>query len=313
MVATRSIDGHDALTLGAADGLEATFVPGAGMIGCSLRDRDAEVLGQRHGLASYLAEGSTMGIPLLYPWANRLSRDRFALGDREIDLGARVLRLKRDAGGLAMHGLLTAAPRWIVDEHRSTQAGGVIVARFEFGADEALLTAFPFPHRLRYEAELAGRTLEIRLTVEPTGDVPVPLAFGFHPYLSLAGADRGEWTLEAPVATRLVLDPRGLPTGEREPVHLDPGPLGERTFDDAFEAPPEGEPFVLSGAGRRVEIGFDEGYPFVQIYAPADDALIAIEPMAAPTDALVSGDSLRFAAPGETFTARFSVSVSEEG
>jgi len=52
--------------------LDAAFARGAGMIGCSLRHRGDELLGQRGGLAKYAAEGSSMGIPLLHPWANRL-------------------------------------------------------------------------------------------------------------------------------------------------------------------------------------------------------------------------------------------------
>ncbi len=314
MIGRRSVGGFEGLILASAHGeLEATFVPGAGMIGCSLRDRGAELLGQRRGLGTYVEQGSTMGIPLLYPWANRLSRDRLALAGGEIDLGSPGLRLKRDANGMAMHGLLTAAAGWRVEEHRATEQGAVLVAEFDFGSEASLAAAFPFPHRLRYEAAIATRTLTIALTVEPTGDVAVPIAFGFHPYFRLPGVERSEWRLEASVERRLRLDPRQLPTGEREPAAVEPGPLGERTFDDAFEAPLGGAPFALTGAGRRIELAFLEGYPYAQIYAPADDALIAIEPMTAPTDALVTGDELRFVSPGDAFSARFSITVVEDG
>jgi galactose mutarotase-like enzyme len=314
MIGRRSADGFEGLLLASAHGdLEATFVPGAGMIGCSLRDRGAELLGQRRGLGRYVGEGSTMGIPLLYPWANRLSRDRFALAGGEVDLGSPGLRLKRDANGMAMHGLLTAAAGWVVQEHRATDQGAVLVAGLDFGSDPSLAAAFPFPHRLRYEAAIAARTLTIALTVEPTGEVAVPIAFGFHPYLRLPGVERSGWRLEAPVERRLRLDTRQLPTGAREPARLEPGPLGERTFDDAFEAPLGGAPFALAGGGRRIELAFLEGYPYAQVYAPAGDALIAIEPMTAPTDALVTGDELRFISPGHAFSARFSVTVDEDG
>jgi galactose mutarotase-like enzyme len=312
MIGRRSVAGFDALTLANTHGdLEATFVPAAGMVGCSLRDNGAELLGQRRGLHGYVEGGSTMGIPLLYPWANRLSRDRLELAGREVDLNGSRLRLKRDANGMAMHGLLTAYPGWEVIEHGSTIAGGILRAELDFGADEALAAAFPFPHRVRLSAVLSDRTLSVALTVEPTADARVPIAFGFHPYLSLPGAPRSEWELEAPVRQSLRLDERGIPTGERMATAIERGPLGDRSYDDAFVAPSGGAPFALSAARRRVEIAFGEGYPYAQIYAPADDALIAIEPMTAPTDALVSGDCLRFATPGESFTARFSITVAE--
>ena len=51
--------------------LTASYVPGAGMIGTSLSDDGAELLGQRRGLHAYMTTGKTMGIPILYPWANR--------------------------------------------------------------------------------------------------------------------------------------------------------------------------------------------------------------------------------------------------
>jgi aldose 1-epimerase len=314
MIGTRTVAALDALTIASADGeLEAAVVPGAGMVGCSLRHRAAELLGLRRGLEAYVAEGSTMGIPLLYPWANRLSRDLLEVGGRAIDVTRPGLRLERDDNGLAIHGLLAAHGGWRVAEHRASDAGGVIAAELDFAADTALATAFPFPHRVVHRAELAERTLAVELTVEPTADVPVPVAFGFHPYLSLPGMPRSEWVLEAPLERRLALDSRGLPTGEREPTGAVSGPLGERDLDDAFEAPPGGTPFALSGGGRRIELAFTAGYPYAQLYAPPGDALIAIEPMTAPTDALVTGDGLRFAEAGDPFRARFEITVAEDG
>ncbi|MGI8460149.1 MAG: aldose 1-epimerase [Solirubrobacterales bacterium] len=295
-------------------GLEASFAPAAGMIGCSLRDRGEELLGQRRGLDAYVAEGSTMGIPLLHPWANRLSRDRLEVGGGEIDLGSSALRLKRDGNGLAMHGLLTAASGWRVDEHEPAGDVPGLRASFDCAADADLLAAFPFPHRLLYEARLSATTLTISLTVESTGDAAVPISFGFHPYLRLPGVERSAWEIEVPVERRLVLDERMLPTGERVAGTIDDGPLGERSFDDAFEAPADGAPFALEGGGRRIELAFLSGYPLAQVFAPPGDELIAFEPMTAPTDALVrGGPELTLLAPGEAYSAAFSIQVTEPG
>ena len=84
------------------------------------------------------------------------------------------------------------------------------------------------------QAELVGDTLTVATIVLPTGDVAVPVSFGWHPYLRLPGVPRSEWRVELPVRTRALLDERGLPTGETEPVEIEPGPLGERTYDDLF-------------------------------------------------------------------------------
>lgn len=293
----------------ALGGVVATFVPEAGMIGCSLRHRGEELLGQRAGLRRYVEARSTMGIPFLHPWANRLGTDRFELGGREVDLNLPDLPLKRDDNGLPIHGLLGAAPGWRLERHAEHEDGGVLAASFDFGAYPHLLDAFPFPHRVEIEATLAGAELTIATTVAAGGEVAVPVSFGFHPYLRLPGVERAEWVLEAPVRERLPLDGQGLPTGEREAAAIETGPLGFRTYDDAYLAPAEGAPFVLSGGGRRLELRLGEGYPFTQVYAPADTDAVAIEPMTAPTNALVCGSGLRWVEPGERFQARFSISV----
>ncbi len=314
MVGERSEEGFAALTLeaDARGGLEAVFVPEAGMICCSLRHRGEELLGRRGGLRAYVERYSTMGIPFLHPWANRLGGDRFEVGGREVNLTLPDLPLKRDDNGLPMHGLLSAAPGWRIERHLELDAGGMLAASFDFGAYPHLLAAFPFPHLVEIEATLVEGSLEIATTVTATGEVPVPIAFGFHPYLRLPGVPRADWVLEAPVQERLVLDDRGLPTGEREPTAIEPGPLGARTYDDAFRAPSPGTAFRLSGPDRRLELRMDSGYPFTQIFAPEDTDAVAIEPMTAPTNALLTaGPALTFVPPGESFGAAFAIQVFE--
>lgn len=314
MVGERSEEGFAALTLegDARGGLVAVFVPKAGMICCSLRHRGEELLGQRNGLRAYVDHFSTMGIPFLHPWANRLGADRFELAGRQVELTTPGLPLKRDGNGLPMHGLLSAAPGWRVERHLELDGGGALAATFDFGAYPHLLGAFPFPHLVEIEATLVEGSLEIATSVTATGEVAVPIAFGFHPYLRLPGVPRADWILEAPVHERLVLDDRGLPTGEREPLAIEAGPLGRRTYDDAFLAPEPGTAFALTGPDRRIELRMDSGYPFTQIFAPADTDAVAIEPMAAPTNALLTaGPELTFVPPGETFGAAFSIQVFE--
>jgi aldose 1-epimerase len=312
MIGARSVDGLEALTLSSEDGaIEAAFVPEAGMVGCSLSHRGDELLGQRGGLARYVAERSTMGIPLLHPWANRLAERRFEVAGREVDLDRASPPPNVDPHGLPIHGLLAAAKGWEVEEHESTDGGGRLVSRFDFGARPELIAAFPFPHRLTIEATLEAATLTLMTTVEPSGDVEVPISFGYHPYLRLPGVERADWRIEVPVSERLVLDAGELPTGAREPAHVEDGPLGSRTFDDEFVAPEGSAPMVLEGGSRRIEVALLSGYPYTQVYAPADDDVVALEPMTAPTDALIAGGGeLPLVAPGESFRAAYSITVS---
>ena len=306
----RAIDGFEALTLGstAGGGSEVAFVPGAGMVGCSLRHRGEELLGQRGGLAAYVAQRKTFGIPLLYPWANRLSEWRFPLAGREVSIDPAATPLRRDENGLPMHGLLSAAAGWEVVRHEVAEDAAVLAARFDFAAHDALMAAFPFAHEIRLEASLSGTRLTIATTVVATGDVPVPISFGFHPYLRLPGIDRREWLVVVPVRQQLRLGRTMLPTGERVPVAIDPAPLGTRTFDDAYVAPPDGAAFALEGGDRRIELAFESGYPYAQVFAPPDDPVVAFEPMTAPANALVDG-AAPSVAPGDSYRAAFSIAV----
>ncbi len=314
MIDQRTVEGFPASVLVSSAGdLEAIFVPEAGMVGCSLCHRGEELLGQRDGLGAYIAEHGTMGIPLLHPWANRLGRERFRVAGQEVALDSPSTPLGRDPNGLPIHGLLAAARGWTVERHEALPDGALIAAEFDFGAHEGLMQAFPFPHLVRLEARLTARTLSIATTVRATGEATIPVSFGYHPYFRLPGIDRPEWEIELPVRERLCLDSMMLPTGKRVPADVAPGPLGSRTFDDAFTAPGDGVPLVLSGGGRRIEVAFDGGYPYAQVYAPADDEVVALEPMTAPTNALVTGRDLILLAPGEAHRATFSITVTDSG
>jgi galactose mutarotase-like enzyme len=309
-IADTTTVGIPTVTLSNADtGFDATFAPTKGMIGCSLRHRGAELLGQRGGLAKYAASGSTMGIPLLHPWANRLSGFSYTVGDRAVSIDPHSPLLHRDANGLPMHGLLGASPHWRVVRRDATAANARLSAVFDFAAESALLAAFPFPHTLALDVELRGARLTLTTTLRPSGDVAVPVSFGFHPYLQLPNVDRAVWHIEAPVQRHLLLDQRSIPTGASEAIFIEPGPLGDRSFDDLYTDLHRPADFVLAGGGRRITVEFDEGYPFAQIYAPAAEPLICFEPMTAPTNALVSGEGLTLAAPGTEYRAVFSIAV----
>jgi galactose mutarotase-like enzyme len=54
---------------------------------------------------------------------------------------------------------------------------------------------------------------------------------------------------------------------------------------------------------------FVEGYTHAQLFTAPGRAVVAVEPMTAPTDALRSGDGLRLAT--EPFTATFAIDLSE--
>jgi aldose 1-epimerase len=282
----------------------AQFVPEAGMIGISLTDAGVELLGQRRGLDAYITAGKTMGIPILYPWANRLGALSYTVDDEAVTLTPGASGVRADPNGLPIHGMLAAYSGWRV----MTETADALIAEVDFGADPALLAGFPFPHLLVVRAALADRTLSVHTTVAATTDKAVPLCFGFHPYLRLPEVPRAQWTIETPQLRHLIVDQRGLPTGETAAQPATSELLGDKAFDDGYDQVTDGAAFAVSGGDRRIEVRFDYGYPAAQIFAPPGEDLVCFEPMAAPTDALRRG-GYRCARPGEPAVAQFSLRI----
>jgi aldose 1-epimerase len=303
-----TVDGEPAVTLAAGE-LEASFLPGLGLLGTSLRHRGEELLALPGGVEGYRDRHVT-GLPLLAPWANRLPGWRYRAAGVEVDLEG--LDLATDPAGLPIHGTLTARPGWRLERLAAEPDRAVLAAGFDYGAWPELLAAFPFPHRLTVTAALQGASLAVTTTLAATGQRPVPVAFGWHPYLRLPGAPRAAWRLLLPRRTHLELDDRGLPTGKSADEPAEADPVGERTYDDlyALEDDPGGRRLGLEAAGRRLVVGYGDGYDHAQVFAPPGVEFVCLEPMTGPTAALAAG-STPLVAPGDTFAARFTVTVED--
>jgi aldose 1-epimerase len=325
-----AFDDEPAVHLAAGE-LEASFLPRLGLLGASLRHRGEELLALPGGVAGYRG-GHVTGLPLLAPWANRLPGRRYRAAGTEVSLEG--LELHTDPGGLPIHGTLTAHPGWRLERLAAEPSRAVLEASFDYGAYPELLAAFPFPHRLTVAATLGPEGLEVATTLAASGDRPVPVAFGWHPYLQLPGAPRAAWRLLLPHRRHLELDDRGLPTGQAadEPPEADPvgertfdalyalvdeprpgqDPVGERTYDDlyALDADPAGRRLGLEAAGRRLLVGYGPGYDHAQVFAPPGAEFVCLEPMTGPTAALAAGTT-PLVAPGERFTATFTIRVED--
>ena len=248
-----------------AGALEADVAPEAGMVVASLRHRGAELLGLRKGLAAYVETGATFGVPLLYPFANRLSE----VVSARIDASA----ARRDETGLPIHGLPRARGRWRVEDDTVQTVLGTL---------EWDDPAFAPAHRVEVAHALDAGGLTVTTRVLGDG---VPVAFGWHPYIAV---DRATSVIEVPALRRHLLDERGLPTGQTEDVAAWAGPLGDCALDDLYDAPAG-----LRVRAGRVAIVFEAGAPWAQLFAPPGQDLLAVEPMTAPTNALVTGAGLQ--------------------
>jgi len=289
----------------AAGDLAAVFLPSYGMLGASLRHRDVELLRRVEDLAGAAAKGSTAGIPFLHPWANRLDGLRYQAAGRSVTLDPASPMLHRDGNGLPIHGAPWSRISWEVVESGRER----MQTRLDWSRPE-LLAVFPYPHRIELDIGLDAKGLTVATVLTAGDGGPVPVSFGFHPYLGLPGLPRAAWRLELPAMRKLTLDARGIPTGSEEPFPPFDAALGERGFDDGFALHAERATFALSGSGRRLAVQFLEGYTHAQVFAPPSEDCVALEPMTAPAAALTSGRGLRVVEPGASFRASFRIEVS---
>ncbi|ANI37745.1 aldose 1-epimerase [Mycolicibacterium vaccae] len=284
--------------------LTATYVPGAGMVATSLSDDGVELLGQRRGLYAYVSNHKTMGIPILYPWANRLSSNGYGVDGAVVTLTPGTGGVRTDEHGVPIHGILAAYPDWTVTTLLESQ----LTAELDFAARPGLLASYPFPHLLTLDVTLLDRTLTVTTTVTATTGARVPMCFGFHPYLQLPDVPRAQWTLETPAMRYRPVNAWGIPTGVGEQRPAGSEVLGDKVIDDGYDEVAPGSRFALSGGDRRIEVYFDEGFTAAQVFAPGNDDVVCFEPMAAPTDALRRG-GYHEVHPGESAVSRFRIKV----
>lgn len=283
--------------------LEPTF----GCVATSWSVGGEEMLALPVPREEFLASERTGGLPLLYPYANRLRKDRFEACGRTVDL-ANVTRLKRDGAGLPIHGLLLRWPRWKLHVHAD---GTHALATIDWASEPELLAAFPYPHSLEVSWTLSGDAqgahLEIATVVRADRGVAVPVSFGWHPYFRTNDAAHAR--IELPARRRVALDSRGVP---ELPILLDAlepaSEIGVGGGDDALFAREDhdAQAATIRDGARTLQIRFDEGCAYMQVFSPKNASFISLEPMAAHTSALADG-SAPCVAPGSAYTMRFSM------
>ncbi len=153
------------------------------------------------------------GIPVLFPFPNRIQDARFSFGGQEY-------RLPVNSKPHAIHGFAIQAD-WEVVEHVANESGATLAGRYQLSRQSPEMRPhWPTDAVLDLRYTLAGRrlTLDVGVT-NPTAD-PLPYGFGIHPYFQLPlqpGGDPARTRIVLPAAESWVLDGY-IPTGDRKPV-----------------------------------------------------------------------------------------------
>ena len=319
----------------------------AGCVATSWQVRGQEMLTLPVALADFVKSQKTGGIPLLYPYANRLRTDHFTAAGKAVDL-SRDAQLKRDANGFPMHGLLIRWPDWVMSQPAPDELEASIV----WGDHAELFAAYPFAHTLRVRWKLGqgvnqvvnrgdgqvansrvdesktASTLTVTTIIEADKGQDVPVSFGWHPYLVLN--DRANAQLQLPARRAIALAQNGLPISTDNPESWLPAGTQSAVapLDDLFQLDMRGasgaerinKPQSVQGFNdnsaptaaiiaqqQRIEMKFLSGYSFMQIYSPVGANFVCFEPMTATISGLCDGAAVVKA--GDTFMAAFEICV----
>ena len=302
----------------AATGASAAITPSYGFNLFDLRLPAAgevrRVIVARDDFAANPDKPGRNGIPILFPFPNRIRDGRYSFEGKDYEL------FIEPGKEHAIHGFAIAAP-WEVVEHGATGDGAFLVGRFQISRNAPdRLDSWPSDAVLTVRYDLLGRRLTMTTTVEnPTCDRNLPFGFGIHPYFRLpfvAGTPEAG-SLHLPASMMWILD-GSLPTGERVPV--DPrvdfrhgGSTAGRHLDDiltdlAFDGDRCTCRLVDDDLGCTTVLSFDRTFRDLVVFVPPhDDTLVAVEPYTQTTDAInlaargVDG-GLRVLKPGESIT-----------
>lgn len=284
--------------------IKALFVPELGMLGASLQYSGVEILRRIEDLDSAARRGSTAGIPILYPWANRLSGFEFEIAGQKIRLNQSSALMHLDEKGLPMHGVPWSMLKWNPQNVEDDR----ISSELNWNTPE-LLEIFPFPHHVGMTVVAQTNALNLETTVTADANSRVPVSFGYHPYFGIPGLEKSKWKLTLPAMKKLLLNEQRIPTGKFEQFASFNDELGATQFDDGFELLDPHTEFSIEGSGWKISVQLLRGYTHAQIFAPRDKEFIALEPMTAPTNALISGQNLRILEPGESLSASFQIMI----
>lgn len=277
------------------------------------------VIDTLEGFAETGERPSGSGIPILFPYPNRITKGRYSWDGQEYALPEAVVGYNKDN---AIHGFCLDRP-W-----RVTDSGDEFVTgEFQLSVDAPdRRPLWPADFVIEAKYSLSAAVLRCDFRVTNPDAVPLPWGLGTHPYFTLPFGPKGalpNCLVEAPAAEEWVLVDC-LPTGERRPVPT------ERDLRDGARFTDLQMDHVLTGLPTDVDVIetkiYDEGsglelvqrsdasFRELVVFTPPNRPAICLEPYTCTTDAInlaargIDG-GLRVLDPGEEYRGYVEIEV----
>lgn len=278
-------------------GSSACVLPGYGFncfsFRVNVRGNRFEVIQADSRFAEDRPKASRNGIPILFPFPNRIRDGRFQFNGRAYELE------RNERGVNAIHGMVINRAWRVTDSTGDASNRATVAAEFQLSRDAVELTSrWPADFVLAMSYTLEGNRLTSRIRVTNPDTKPLPWGFGTHPYFRLPLATPGDESrcrVFTP-ASRLWLLDNLIPTGQRSPV---PDAIDVRAgrslaglqLDHVFTDLEFREEWctcrlVDESAGAELQVRFDRLFREAVLFTPANRGAVCIEPYTCTTDAI---------------------------
>ena len=260
---------------------EATVVPAYGMTTTALTYDGEAILRAPASDEAFEKRPTVYGVPLLLP-PSRTEGGKFTFDGVEYNLP-----INEPARGNHLHGFLNRTPFTITEQTESA------VCAYLDNKGEI----FPFPFRAGVKFTLDESGYKQEFTIENTGDKDMPLLFGLHSNF----AEKDSFVV--PIAKRLALNERLLPTGET--LELSEQEKTFRVGGNSHGVPMEGA-FTSDGCVAKTgKMRYTVSENFTRWVLWNEDGLggfYSLEPLSGTINALNTGDGLIRLGVGESTT-----------
>lgn len=251
--------------------------------GFNLHSLEVDGFDYLHAEQGFPTEGSPTrsGIPILFPWPNRIAGAAFEWEGTRYDLP-----VTEAATGSAIHGYAVAAA-WDVVAVEPDRVTG----RFTLTDDPA--HPWPATGTLTVTYRVEPAALTVTCEVAATGDQALPYGLGFHPYLRVPGPAE-QWLLQVGAAQEWPLAGM-VPSGPARDVPPERDfrrarRIADLDLDDVFTGLPPAPGISVRAAlwsmASRVTVACDPGFREIVVFTPGSRDAVAIEPYTCASDAV---------------------------
>lgn len=235
---------------------------------------------------------SRNGIPLLFPFPNRIEGGRYSWNGKDYHLPESLVGY--EGQGNAIHGFVLDRPWRVIEQTESS-----VTATFQLSIDDPeRCHLWPADAEIQIKYSLSGSTLRADITVRNPSEEPLPWGFGTHAYFRLPmaeGSSADTCTVYAPAEKQWVLNDC-LPTGElQNPAtgdQLTQAPeFGSLKLDDVYTNVQSEDGVVTcrivdEQSGLQIVQTSDDSFREIVAFTPPWTKAVCLEPYTCTTNAI---------------------------